>query len=36
MSCNKGDQIKIAKDFMDIASDEEALEQEGMEAENPS
>ena len=36
MSCDKGDQIKIAEDFMDIASHEEALEQEAMEAENPS
>ena len=33
---DKGDQIKIAEDFMDIASDEEALEQEAMESENPS
>ena len=36
MACDKGDQIKIAEDFMDIASDEEALEQEAMESENPS
>ena len=36
MAHDKGDQIKIAEDFMDIASDEEALEQEAMKSENPS
>ena len=36
MAHDKGDQIKIAEDFVDIASDEEPLEQEAMEAENPS
>ena len=36
MAHDKGDKIKIAEDFVDIASDEEALEQEAMESENPS
>ena len=36
MAHDKSQQIKIAEDFVDIASDEEALEQEAMESENPS
>ena len=36
MARDKGDQIKLAEDFVEIASDEEALEQEALEAENPS
>ena len=36
MARDKIHQIKIAEDFVDIASDDEALEQEAMESENPS
>ena len=36
MVSDKGGQIKIAEDFMDITSDEEALEQEAMESVSPS
>ena len=36
MAHDKAEQIKLAEDFVAIASDEEALEQEAMEAENPS
>ena len=36
MPHDKSHQIKIAEDFVDIVSDDEALEQEAMESENPS
>ena len=36
MARDKGDQIKLAENFIEIASDEEALEQEALEAKNPS
>ena len=36
ISCDRGEQCRIGEDFVDILSDDEALEQEANEADNPT